>query len=200
MGKTHLTIGVAAALAVTRPATVPGCLAAVMCGAVGGVICDIDTVRNEGHNDSIAVQLTALAIAAGVLVLDWKRNTGLCARVLALDKNRLITGAIALFTLWVIGFFSNHRGFTHSIAAGALFSQAVWMLCPPLSIPFAAAYASHIFLDLLNKKSVRLLFPMKGGVYFDFFYSDRTANNLLFTLGIIASAFFIANGLALKII
>lgn len=200
MGKTHLTVGIATALAVTQPATVPGCLAAVMCGAVGGVICDIDTLRNDGNNDSIAVQLTAAAIAAGVLAVDWWLNMGLCARVLSLDKNRLIFGALALFILWIIGFFSNHRGFTHSIAAGALFSQAVWMLCPPLSIPFAAAYTSHILLDLLNKKSVRLLFPMKGGVHFGLFYSDRTVNDLLFAFGIIASAFFILNGVAMKVI
>jgi len=200
MGKTHLTVGIAATLAVTQPATVPGCLAAVLCGAVGGVISDIDTLRNEGHNDSIAVQLTAAAIAASILAVDWWQNMGICARALSLGKNRLIAGALIFFTLWIIGFFSDHRGFTHSIAAGALFSQAVWMLCPPLSIPFAAAYASHILLDLLNKKGLRLLYPMKGGVYCDLFYSDRTANDLLFSLGIIASAFFILNGVAMKVI
>ena len=199
MGKTHLTIGIAAALAATQPATVPECLAAVAAGAVGGVLCDIDTLRNDGHNDSIAVQFTALAIAACILAVDWWQNMGLCASTLTLEQNRLSIGALALFTLWVIGFFSNHRGFTHSIAAAALFSQAVWIICPALSIPFAAAYASHIFLDLLNKKGVRLLFPMKGGVHFDLFYSDRTANDLLFAFGILASAFLVLNEFALKL-
>ena len=200
MGKTHLTIGVAAAIAAAQPSTVPECLAAVAAGAIGGVICDIDTLRNDGNNDSIAVQLTAAATAACIFAVDWWQNMGLCASTLALDRNRLSIGAIALFALWIIGFFSSHRGFTHSIAAGALFSQAVWMLCPALAVPFAAAYASHIFLDLLNKKGVRLLFPMKGGVHFDLFYSDRTANDLLFALGIIACAFFILNGVALKVV
>ena len=200
MGKTHLTVGIAAALASAQPATVPGCLAAVLGGAIGGVICDIDTLRNKGSNDSIAVQLSALSIAAGILAVDWWQNFGLCASVLSLDQNRMYTAALALFALWVIGFFSNHRGFTHSIAACALFSQAVWMLCPAAALPFAAAYASHIVLDLLNKKGLRLLFPLKGGVYLGLFYSDRTANDLLFTFGIIASAFLIANGAGLKLI
>ena len=199
MGKTHLTVGIAAALAAAQPRTAAGCLAAVLGGAIGGVLCDIDTLRNEGHNDSIAVQLSALAIGASILAADWYLNTGILKYILALDENRLLYGAIALFTLWIIGFFSDHRGFTHSIAAGALFSQAVWMLCPPVVLPFAAAYASHIILDLLNKKGVRLLYPMKGGVYCDLFYSDRTANDLLFTFGIIASAFLIANGAGLKL-
>ena len=199
MGKTHLTVGVAAALAAVQPKSMAGCFAAVIGGAIGGVLCDIDTLRNEGHNDSIAIQLSALAAAASLLAADWRLNTGICRYVLSIDQNRLLYGALALFTLWVIGFFSDHRGFTHSITAGALFSQAVWMICPPVVMPFAAAYASHIALDLLNKKGVRLLYPMKGGVYCDLFYSDRTANDLLFTFGIIASIFLIANGLALKL-
>ena len=200
MGKTHLTIGIAAALAAAQPATLPDCLAAVLGGTIGGVLCDIDTLRNDGHNDSIAVQLGAVGIAACILAIDWWQNMGLCASVLALHEKRLTVSVLALFTLWVIGFFSNHRGFTHSIAAGALFSQAVWMLCPAVAIPFAAAYASHIALDLTNKKGVRLLFPMKGGVYLGLFYSDRTANDLLFTFGIIASIFLIVNGTAVKLI
>ena len=200
MGKTHLTVGIAAALAVSQPSTVPGCLAAVLGGAIGGVLCDIDTLRNKGNNDSIAVQLSALALGALILAADWYLNTGIIRYVLTLGEKRLVYGAIALFTLWIIGFFSDHRGFTHSIAAGALFAQAVWMLCPPVVIPFAAAYASHIILDLLNKKGLRLLYPLKGGVYCDLFYSDRTANDLLFTFGIIASAFLIANSAGLKLL
>ena len=198
MGKTHLTVGIAAALAAARPSTVPDCLAAVLGGAIGGVLCDIDTLRNDGHNDSIAVQLGALGIAAGILAVDRWRNMGLCASVLALVENRLTCSVLALLVLWFIGFFSNHRGFTHSIAAGALFSQAVWMLCSAVALPFAAAYASHVILDLTNKKGVRLLFPMKGGVYLGLFYSDRTANDLLFILGIIASIFLIVSGAGLK--
>ena len=43
LGKTHLALGVAAAAAVLQPSTVPECLTAVLSGAVGGVLCDIDT-------------------------------------------------------------------------------------------------------------------------------------------------------------
>ena len=200
MGKTHLTVGIAAAFAAVQSNTVPGYVAAVIGGAVGGVLCDIDTLRNDGNNDSITIQLTAFAIAAAILTVDWYQNLGICASALAFDRNRLAFGALALFTLWVIGFFSNHRGFTHSIAACALFTQAVWVLCPAISIPFAAAYASHIVLDLLNRKGVRLLFPMKGGVRFGLFYSDRTANDLFFWLGIFAGTFLLINKIALKLL
>lgn len=194
LGKTHLALGVAAAAAVLQPSSAPECLAAVLGGAVGGVICDIDNLRNEGKNDSVMIQLTASAAAVCILAADYFLNTGICAAALRLDRQRIALGAAAYIVLWIIGFFSNHRGFTHSLAAGALFSQAVWMLCPPLTLPYAAAYASHIAADLLNKKGLRLLWPLKGGVCLGLCYSDRAANTLLFQFGILASVFFLMNG------
>lgn len=192
LGKTHLALGVAAAAAVLQPSTVPECLTAVLGGAVGGVLCDIDTLRNEGKNDSIMIQLTAALSAAALLAADFFLHLGICEA--ALGSPNLTVGAIAFAALWIIGFFSNHRGFTHSLAAGAMFSQAVRMICPPLALPFAAAYLSHIAVDLLNKKGLRLLWPMKGGVRLGWCYSDRTADTLLFQLGILASVFFLMNG------
>ena len=200
MGKTHLAVGLAAALAVAHPATALHCLPAVMGGALGSVICDIDNLRNKGKNDSIMIQLTAAALTAGMLALDIAQGTGLWPRILRLGRDRLFVGCAAFVLLWIVGFLSNHRGFTHSIAAGALFSQAVWTLCPPAATPFAAAYAAHIAVDLLNKKGLRLLWPMKGGVCFDLCYSDRTVNALLFELGLLGTAFLIANASGLHII
>ena len=194
LGKTHLALGVAAAAAIMTPATLPECLAAVLGGAVGGVICDIDNLRNEGRNDSVMIQLTASVAATCILAADSFLNTGLCAAALGQDRQRLRLGAAAYVVLWIIGFFSNHRGFTHSLAAGAMFAQAVHLVCPPLALPFAAAYLSHIAADLLNKKGLRLLWPLKGGVRLGWCYSDRTADKLLFQLGILAGIFFIMNG------
>lgn len=193
-GKTHLAVGVAAAAAVLQPSTASGCLAALLCGAVGGVLCDVDTLRKEGKNDSIMVQLSAAAIAACVLAADYFMKLGLCASVLSLDRQRLFFAFSVFAALWIVGFFSNHRGFTHSIACGAMFSFAVHRLCPTLAVPFAAAYASHIAIDLLNRKGLRLLWPLKGGVRLGWCYSDRTADTLLFQLGILASVFFMMNG------
>lgn len=194
LGKTHLSIGIAVAAAVMQPETAHECLAAVLGGTVGGVLCDIDTLRNDGKKDSIVIQFSAAAAAVCILAADYFLNTGLCAAALQQDRQRLMLGATAYIVLWIVGFFSGHRGFTHSLAAGAMFAQVVRMVCPPLAIPFAAAYASHIAIDLLNKKGVRLLWPMKGGVCLGLCYSDRMANTLLFRLGSLASVFFLMNG------
>jgi len=199
MGKTHLFVGLTAALAAAHPATAAECIPAVLGGAVGAVICDIDNLRNKGRNDSVLIQLTAAVTAACMLALDAWQKAGLCALSVSLGKERLIAGAAAFAVLWIIGFFSDHRGFTHSLAAGALFSQAVWMLCPPAALPFAAAYASHIAIDLLNRKGLRLLWPLKGGVRLGLCYSDRTADTLLFQAGILASAFLLTNSIVMHL-
>lgn len=192
LGKTHFAIGIAAAAAVAHPHTAAECLAAVSAGAIGGVLCDIDTLRNDGKQDSVMIQLTAALTAASLLAVDYFLHLGLCETALA--SPTLTAGAIAFAVLWIIGFFTNHRSFTHSLLCGAMFSQAIWMICPPLALPFAAAYASHIAIDLLNKKGLRLLWPMKGGVRLGWCYSDRTADKLLFQLGILAGIFFLLNG------
>ena len=56
MGKTHLFMGITAAAVLTRPDTVGGCLAALMGGAVGGVLSDIDVKSGKGRRDDPAGQ------------------------------------------------------------------------------------------------------------------------------------------------
>lgn len=195
MGKTHLAVGMAAAMAVVRPDSPAGCVAALAAGAVGGVLCDVDTLRNEGHNDSIAIQLAALGIAAALLALDWFRNLGLCALTMGLGRERLLYGAVGFGVVWLLGLFSSHRGFTHSAAAGAMFALTVEQLCPPLTLPFAAAYASHLAIDLLNRKGIRLLFPLKGRVCLGLCYADRAANALLFHLAALTTVVLVGYAL-----
>ena len=43
-------------------------------------------------------------------------------------------------------------------------------------MPFAIAFASHVLLDMMNKKSVRLFYPAKKGFCLKWFYADRLAN------------------------
>jgi len=51
------------------------------------------------------------------------------------------------------------------------------MACLPLTIAFAIGFLSHVFLDLLNKKRVQLLYPsMVGNVCLGLCYANRIAN------------------------
>ncbi len=50
--KTHISMGITTALIMLRPATVPGCLCALLGGAVGGWLPDIDLNTNKANQSS----------------------------------------------------------------------------------------------------------------------------------------------------
>jgi inner membrane protein len=47
---------------------------------------------------------------------------------------------------------------------------------PTAAMPFAIAFTSHLILDVMNKRPVRLLYPAKKVVSLKWFYADRLAN------------------------
>lgn len=78
-----------------------------------------------------------------------------------------------------------HRGFSHSLLALVLETAILQLLVPAAALPFAVAFASHVLLDITNKKSVRLFYPAKWGICLGWFYADRLANKAFATIGII---------------
>ena len=69
----------------------------------------------------------------------------------------------------LIGRFCTHRGFTHSL----LFQVIVGMVLAVFTVTnpsytwlwwVEVGIISHVFLDLMNRKRVQLLFPLQGGV------------------------------------
>ena len=78
---------------------------------------------------------------------------------------------------------SGHRGFSHSIAALLLETACLKLIFPAAALPFAAAFASHVLLDLMNKRPVRLFYPVKKGICLGWFYSDRLANKAFAAIG-----------------
>ena len=78
---------------------------------------------------------------------------------------------------------SGHRGFSHSLLALALETACLQLVFPVAALPFAAAFGSHLMLDITNKKSVRIFYPVKKGVCLGWFYADRLANKVVAALG-----------------
>ena len=74
-----------------------------------------------------------------------------------------------------------------------LFSTAVLMLCPSVVIAYLLGYASHLLLDILNKKPVPLLYPKGKGICLKWFYADKDANMAFMWIGVIASLLLIIN-------
>jgi len=62
----------------------------------------------------------------------------------------------------IVGFLFEHRGFFHSLLATIFFVLIIHVLFRDLTITlgFGIGYLSHILLDMLNFKAVKLLFPL----------------------------------------
>lgn len=179
MSRTHLTVGIAAALALSPVTDLQTCLLAAAGGAIGGVIPDVDIFNTAHKKDALLVGLISFGILIGGIVY-YIMNHLIIGDVLG---HLSIFGAFCFDVLFVIGFFSDHRHFTHSILAMLLFSLSVSMICKPLMIPFAIGFISHLALDILNKKGMHLLFPYKKGFCLKLCYADKLANKVLLIVG-----------------
>ena len=191
LGVTHLAVGMGAALTLAQPATFGECFTAAIGGAVGGVLADVDTMKNDTKLGATKAQAFAAMLAASLLILDSLLKSGVWTEIRKQSDETLIRGGIIFGILWLVGYFSNHRSFTHSLGAMFLFTWAVSQLCPSMSISFLTGYASHLVLDLLNKRPLKLFYPLDRGICFGVFYSNREANQLCLYAGWLLTACFV---------
>ena len=196
MGKTHLAVGVASALLVTHPQTMTECVVSVLGGAIGGTLCDVD-LFDQDNRHALRGQLLAVALLAVAFFLDRILHTGVFFRML--NPNRVLAsmGGIGFMVLWLLAVKSSHRSFSHSILALMLFTAAVHTAMPPVTLGFFVAFVSHLVLDLLNKKGIRLLYPLRKGISFGLCYADGWLNKILLRLGTLLSVILLFYGMVL---
>lgn len=200
MSRTHLAIGVAASMAAVQPQTPIECAAAVTCGALGAVLCDIDMLWKTRMRDVLSCLLTVSVIVVALLLADHFMQLGAAARMAEWVGQRWIAGAALFSVLCVFGFFAEHRSFTHSLLGLTLFSGAVYMLIPQHSLGFIVGYASHILLDLMNKKPLRLMYPFKHGYCWNWCYASGRMNTLLLWIGMAASVVMVTGSLVMWVV
>ncbi|MEE1126025.1 MAG: metal-dependent hydrolase [Acutalibacteraceae bacterium] len=199
MGKTHIFVGIASALAITSPDNIQECLPAIVGGALGGSISDIDVNSKKRSSNNLYAKLIASGIVPISLVIDLIADGGMIDYVKGCNTKILIMGLILFIALCFIGSKQDHRGFTHSLLALALFSVSVGLFCKPILFPFAVGFMSHILLDVFNKKPVKLFFPLKKGVYLDLFYANKTADKVSMFVAIVAIILLLGHALTATI-
>lgn len=187
MGKTHIFIGTATALALTLPDSPMKCLTAVAGGALGGMISDTDLDSLKNIKETMYTKSVAGLIVAICFLIDFIFKCGIIEYMKNSDSMVMLVGLVAFIALYFIGAAADHRGFTHSIFALLLYSAAIGAMCYPLALPFAIGFGSHILLDCLNKKPVRVFFPVKKGICFKLCYAAKTANQVFMVVGIIST-------------
>ena len=187
MGKTHVAIGVFCVLLLSQPSTVPECALVIAGGSLGGVAADIDTVNNDYKHDALIGQLLAVTIAGVMAFCNYFSGGSIFTEILGTDKAVVITGAVTYLILLIKGYLSNHRTFTHSILATILFTLSIGLICTSIAPYYLVGYLSHLFLDILNKKEVPLLYPIKKGICLKLCYAGKTANTAFMWIGFIGS-------------
>ena len=190
-GKTHITMGIAAASVASLATPLPmspliGVLA-VTGGAFGGVVPDFDTKSTDYIKDALVARIIAGVIIALAIGLDYVFKFGMCKSIIANGKMHNIVTLVILGVICILCIISKHREFSHSFLALILLSIVIGVIYKPLMLFFAAGFCSHLLLDLLNKKPLKLFYPLKFGMCFHLCYADEVANKVFLYIGLAIS-------------
>ena len=185
LAKAHIAVGMAAAFSIVRPETVAEALPVIAGGALGCLICDLDCENKSEKSDSSRWRAVMALVAAAALIEDHLLDAGMW-RSLGQNGQYLWFAGLAGFVITcVFAGGSGHRGFSHSLLAMGLETLCLWLVFPAVVVPFSIAFASHVLLDMMNKRSVRLFYPAKKGLCLGWFYADRLANKVFTACGIV---------------
>lgn len=82
LGKTHITLGIASALIITHPATVPGVMTSMIGGAIGGWIVDVDCKDMDPDREKVYDTIIDGLFIGAMIVLDFLIGNGVCSYIL----------------------------------------------------------------------------------------------------------------------
>lgn len=188
LGKTHMAVGIAATLAITQPSGISELLLAVGAGSLGALISDIDVGTSNSHRDADKITALSVVVVLAVFALDYFCNTQIIERIIGSSGYlRIIAGLLLFIGICAFGKEQPHRSFMHSFLALILLSFALGLIWEKAVIYFAVGFLSHLATDIFNKKKVRLLYPLKGGVSLGLFHAYGLANDIFFAVGSIVA-------------
>ncbi len=189
MGTTHVFAGTMAAIVLTQPHSTKACIAALAGGALGAVVCDVDLGRKSSVPETARAGRMAAGIALACLMADAWLDAGLIRSIRTASGESQAAGVFcaALLLLW--GRRQPHRGGTHSALMMVLMGLCVTLICPPLATPLMIGMGSHIALDMLNRRPVRLLYPLQGGICLGLFRADGHLDRMIRTVCILGTVF-----------
>ncbi|MBU5255558.1 metal-dependent hydrolase [Tissierella praeacuta] len=187
-GKTHIAIGITAALAVSSNQPVENRLILVLVSAISSLIPDLDHPKGKLNQKILLINNNFYRILF-YLSLGF---ISIYLYYLMEIKAFLYLGIIS----FLIG-ISSHRGFTHSII-GFLISLTIIKLCMGnfgveyIYTGFTIGYVLHILADLFTIKGVKLFYPLKNNISFPIkIRTNSKIENIIFILLGIVSIFLL---------
>lgn len=183
-----MAVGIAATLAITQPSGVSELVLAVGAGSLGALISDIDVGTSNSHRDADKITALSVVVVLAVFAMDYFCNTQIIERIIGSSGYlRIIAGLLLFIGICAFGKEQPNRSFMHSFLALILLSFALGLIWEKAVIYFAVGFLSHLATDIFNKKKVRLLYPMKGGVSLGLFHAYGLANDIFFAIGSIVA-------------
>ena len=179
-GSAHLAIVAASAVIVTKPQSMSELVISTSIGALGGLIADIDTSKSK-----ISTTIRVILISGIMTVLLPMKLPGIFSdAVLWVIKNYIapysnnvnMLAIMAFLILLVIGSFTKHRKFTHSIEYTLLVTSTVYFINLKFVVPLLVGLLSHMLLDLLNYKDIRISVLLRIDVSLDLCKSNGVVN------------------------
>ena len=182
MSKTHLAVGVACSLA-AAPATSEGLFYAVLGGSIGSMICDIDRSAEGTARDSRVGWLITAVITIGMYMQKaFFSGAGLSFRGLISDPLRLVCFAL-LILLFLFAISGSHRGFSHSLLMFVCSFVLVFVISRQMSLFYGIGFLTHLVLDLMNRRPVKIFYPHYRGYCLNWCYCDGIVNRVMLLAG-----------------
>ncbi|MCD8012049.1 MAG: metal-dependent hydrolase [Lachnospiraceae bacterium] len=186
MSKTHITMGIGASPLLLHPDTAIGISVALIGSTFGAIIPDIDCKSTKISRDALHGRIIAGAVIAASVFFGQSQQVSLLKNILQTHVNHtILLGFLLMSVLCVAGRISGHRSFSHSLLFFVLMGGAVYSIYPAFLPGFCIGCLSHLLLDCLNKKPVRLLYPIKTGFCMKLCYADGVANKVLLWVGVL---------------
>ncbi len=164
---------------------------------------DIDTrdnLNNPKVTDAGRTRLATIGLLARGVLLDWVFKDDILMTAISRQYTAL-TGLIVFAVALLIGFFSPHRTFSHSLLFIAITSIGVYCIYPDAVTYYFVGSILHLLFDMLNNPfnnhGVWLLYPIKigKGIALGICKAARTGNKICYFAGIIIfmgiSAFYL---------
>ena len=194
-GRTHLVVGTAAALAIFRPASLSLLVGGAAAAALGSVISDVDADQSGAGRDAARTLACAMILVVSVVFADAFFRLGIYGRFISrVDASRRIPAGLAFLLICAFGVLSRHRSFMHSLAAMLLLTVCASQISPQLAPFFLTGYLSHLALDLLNRRGLRLFFPFRRRFSIGLCRADGFVNGVLFWAGMAALVLTVYHG------
>ena len=148
------------------------------------MISDVDSGTSQAHQEADKIMAAVIAVSAVVIILDYKFHVGIYNRLMR-DSSiaRLLTGVLGFLVICLYGRDTPHRSFMHSFLGAVMLTGCVDVIYPDAASYFAVGFSSHLALDLLNRRSVKLFWPWKKGYCMGICSSRGWINHLCMVTG-----------------